>query len=157
MRWLQELDEGQRRVGFNGRAVHDVNKMPVMARGVLRVGLPAKFSLIAAAPLPARIAGVTPRLLAFGLERPLVERDRWTVTWRGYGQVGAVKGAFTCPQEVLAFAPRSPENSTGCTGTSDDMARLQYAGMEFQYSRRLRRWPKLVPHASVGGNFIDAS
>src|SRR5437868_8965166 len=105
-------------------------RAPIFVRPVVRVGLPGKFSLVAAAPPPFRVFGVTPRLLAFGLERPILERERWTLSWRGYGQVGSVKGAFTCPHSVLGFEPGSPQNRTECVGESADVASLRYAGSE---------------------------
>ena len=153
--WLPTLDDGQRRIGFNGKKIEDLNKSQILARPVVRIGLPNRFTALVAGPLPFEVFGLTPRLLAFGLERPLVERDSWTVNWRGYGQVGWVKGAFTCPHSVLAFSPGSPANPSACVGESDDKSTLRYAGMEFQVARSIRRLPKLSPHVAVAGNFID--
>lgn len=153
--WLPALDAGQRRIGFNGTAPEDLNKAPVFIRPVVRIGLPDKFSLILAAPPPLQVFGVTPHLLAFGVERPIWEASQWTLSWRGYGQVGSVKGAFTCPRNVLAFAPGSAQNITACVGESADKATLQYAGSELQLAYRMQSMPKLVPHISVAGNFID--
>ena len=155
--WMPTLDPGQRQIGFNGKAPEDLNKAPIFARPVVRVGLPGKFSVVVAAPPPFAVFGVTSHLLAFGLERPLLERARWTLSWRGYGQVGSVKGAFTCPHSVLAFAPGTPQNSTECIGESADVATLRYAGSEFQFAYRIPSMPKLAPHASAGGNFIDGA
>jgi len=153
--WLPTLDAWQRRIGFQGTAPEDLNKTQVFFRPVLRIGLPKGFTAILAAPPPFEVFGVTPHLLAFGVERPIFEREQWTLGWRGYGQVGSVKGAFTCPRSVLAFAPGSPQNPTECVGESADTAGLRYAGSELQFAYRLSRMPKLVPHVSVGGNFID--
>jgi len=153
--WLPTLDSGQTRIGYNGTAPEDLNKAPVLARAYVKVGLPGRFSFLAAAPPPFEAFGVTSHLFAFGIERPLLERQRWTLTWRGYGQVGSVTGAFTCPSNVLAFAPGSATNPTRCVGKSSDVASLRYAGSEFQFAYRIRRLPKIVPHIAVGGNFID--
>lgn len=155
--WLPTLDAGQMRIGFNGRAPQDLNKAPMFARPVVRVGLPWKLTLVAAAPPPFRVFGVTTHLFAFGLERPILQRQRWTLSWRGYGQFGSVKGAFTCPDSVLAFAPGSPENPTSCVGKSEDVASLRYAGSEFQFAYRIPGMPKLVPHVAAGGNFMDSA
>ena len=103
--WLPTLDEGQRRIGFKGTTPEDLNKSQIFVRPVVRIGLPWKLTAVVAAPPPFRMFGVTPRLLAFGLERPIVERQQWRLSWRGYGQLGSVKGAFTCPHSVLAFDP----------------------------------------------------
>ncbi len=155
--WMPHLDAGQTRVGFYGTAPEDLNKAPILARPVVRVTLPWKLTALAAAPPPVQLFGVTPRLLAFGLERPIVHRGAWTLGWRGYGQVGWVKGAFTCPQSVLAFAPGSPQNPEFCIGESSDKATLRYAGSEFQVAYRIPSHPKWTPHASAGGNFIDGA
>jgi hypothetical protein len=155
--WQPTLDAGQQRVGFNGTAPEGLNKAPVLVRPVIRVQLPWKLKALAAAPLPISTFGIKPRLFAFGLERPLIERNQWTLSWRGFGQVGSVKGAFTCPQSNLAFPPGSPGNPTNCVGTSEDVATLRAAGMAFQVAHPLPRMPRLIPHASVGGNFIDAA
>lgn len=155
--WLPSLDAGQRQIGFNGTAPEDLNQAPIFARPVVRVGLPWKLTAIAAAPPPVEIFGLRTHLLALGLERPIVEQDHWTLSWRGYGQFGTVKGAFTCPQSVLAFGPGTADNPGGCVGKSADVASLRYAGGELEFAYRIPSMPKLVPHASVGGNFIDGA
>jgi hypothetical protein len=157
MEWLPELSEQQRRVGFNGRALEDLNKAPLFARPSVRVGLPWKLSLVAAAPPPFRAFGVTSHLLAFGVERPILDRRRWVLGWRGYGQFGTVKGAFTCPRDVLAFPPASSGNPGRCIGESSDVASLRYAGTELQFAYRIRSLPKFIPHVASGINFIDAA
>lgn len=153
--WLPALNPGQMRIGFNGTSPEDLNKAPVLVRPVVRIGLPGRFSVVAAAPPPFQVFGIRAHLLAFGLERPILERERWTLGWRGYGQVGSVKGAFTCPRSVLAFAPGSAENPTQCVAESADVASLRYAGSELQFAYRIPAMPKLVPHVAAGGNFID--
>ena len=154
---LPGLDAGQERIGFDGTAPEDLNKAPIFARPVIRVGLPWKLTALAAATPPFELFGIKSHLLAFGLERPIVQRNQWTLSWRGYGQIGSVKGAFTCPHGVLGFAPGSPDNPTGCVGESADVSTLRYAGMEFEIAHRLARMPKFIPHGAVGGNFIDGA
>ena len=153
--WLPSLGASQRQIGFNGMTPEDLNKAPIFARPVVRIGLPDKFTAVVAAPPPFQLFGISPKLLEFGLERPLLQRDAWTVSWRGYGQVGSVKGAFTCPHSVLLFTPGSAENPTQCVGESADVASLRYAGSEFQVAYKIPSAPRIIPHVGVGGNFID--
>jgi len=155
MDWLPQLDAGQQRIGFNGRAPEDLNKAPIFARPTIRVGLPDKFSAVVCMPPPFELFGLHARLVAIGLERPLIERDHWTLGWRGYGQLGSVEGAFTCPSSVLGFAPGSTGNPARCLTASADVASLRYAGSEFEFSYRIPRNPRIIPHVAVGGNFID--
>jgi hypothetical protein len=154
--WLPELSAERARVGFSGRKEEDLNKVPLLARPVLRVGLPGKFSLVAAAPLPFGAFGVTPRLLALGVERPLLERGQWRLGWRAYGQTGWIRGSFTCPEKALAAPAGSPANPSGCIAESRDVARLRYAGTEVQVAYRIRRMRRLIPHGAVGVNLINS-
>src|SRR5207302_6227662 len=39
--WLPQLDAGQRNIGFGGQVPEDLNKAPIFARPVVRIGLPA--------------------------------------------------------------------------------------------------------------------
>ena len=153
--WLPALNAGQEMIGFNGKAPEDLNKAPVFMRPVVRLQLPWKLTAIVAAPPPLDVFGIEPRLLAFGVERPAFEHGAWSFGWRGYGQVGYVRGAFTCPASVLAFAPGSAGNPESCLTTSNDVATLRYAGGEIRAAYRIPRAPKLVPHATVGGTFVD--
>jgi hypothetical protein len=129
----------------------------VLGRLVIGVQLPWKFSAFATAPPPISTFGIKPRLFAFGLERPLLERKQWTLDWQAYGQVGSVKGAFTCPASAVASPPGSPANPTDCVGLSADIASLHFAGTQFQVAHPFPRLPRLVPHASVAGTFDDVA
>jgi hypothetical protein len=154
--WLPALTPAQARVGFSGRKQEELNKAPIFVRPSVRVGLPWRFSLAAAGPAPLEVFGVTPRLFALGLERPILERRQWRLGWRGYGQLGSVKGAFTCPQKAIGFGAGSPDNSSGCIAESADKVFLRYAGTELQFSYRIPRIPRLIPHIASGINLIDS-
>jgi hypothetical protein len=153
--WMPELNAERARVGFSGHKEEDLNKTPLFARPVVRIGLPWKLTLIAAGPPPLLVFGVRPHLFDLGLERPIVERARWTVGMRIYGQVGSVTGAFTCPKQVLGFPAGSPNNPSGCIAQSADEAAMRYVGSELQVSHPMPGMPKLTPHASAGVNFMD--
>jgi len=157
MDWLPQLSTSQQIIGFNGTTPEGLNNAPIFARPWVRIGLPGKFTAVVAAPPPFELFGVRAHLLALGLERPLLERTHWTLAWRGYGQVGSVKGAFTCPNSVLAFAPGSAGNPTNCVAQSSDSALLRYVGSELELSYRIPRNPKIIPHVAAGGNFLDTA
>ena len=155
MGWLPTLTPERARVGFSGRKEEDLNKAPIFMRPVVRVGLPWRFTAVVAGPPPIQVFGITPRLFAFGLERPLLERNSWRLGWRGYGQVGSLKGDFTCPRKALAFPSGSPQNPSGCIAQSADVASLRYAGTEVQFAYRIPRIPRLSPHLAGGVNYVD--
>lgn len=150
---LPTLSTAQRRVGFNGKAVQDLNKAPVFLRPRVTIGLPGRLSLIAAATPPIRSFDVTPRLFALGVEWAMFDGHDWRVAVRGHGQVGTVTGAFVCPADVLAFPAGSTNNSTGCEAESADVATLRYGGVTLMAARRLGHG--ITPHAAAGVNVID--
>jgi hypothetical protein len=155
--WMPSLTPEQSRVGFSGRKQEELNKAPILMRPSIRVGLPWRLSLVASAPLPVRVFGITPRLFAFGVERPIVERRLWRIGWRASGQVGSVKGAFTCPNRALGFPAGSANNPSGCIAESADVASLRYAGTEVQFAQQIPRMPRLTPHVAAGVNYIDSA
>jgi hypothetical protein len=55
--WIPYLSEDQRRVGFGGTKVEDLNKSPLFGRPRLTVGLPGGFSVEAAWVPPIGING----------------------------------------------------------------------------------------------------
>jgi len=155
--WLPRLNAERARVGFTGRKEEDLNKLPGIARPVIRVGLPWRFSVIAAAPPPVEMYGVRPHLFALGVERPIFERDQWNLGWRVYGQTGSVKGSFTCASKVLAYPGRSPQNPSGCVAESDDTAYLRYAGAELHFAHRIPGAPRITPHVAGAINYINSA
>jgi hypothetical protein len=153
---LPTLTAAEQRVGFDGTKEEDLNKAPVFARAHVAVGLPWRLTLTAAFSPPIGAFGLTPRLLAGAVERPLYERDGWSLRWRTYGQVGTVSGAFTCPTTVLKFVEGSENNSYGCDAESSDVATLRYAGAELGVARKFAALGKIVPHATIGANYINS-
>lgn len=153
--WLPSLSPAQRRVGFGGVKEEDLNKTPILPRVRVSVGLPAGFSVIVAGTPPIPMFGVTATLLAVGVERPVVEKPRWTVGLRGFGQLGSVRSDFTCPARVVAYAPGSPDNDYGCQAPSADRAALRYLGGEVSVAYRSEGRSRFSPHAAIGVSYMD--
>jgi hypothetical protein len=153
--WVPAVSDAQRFVGFNGTKQEDLNKAPVVVRPRVTIGLPRNWSLIVAVVPPVGVFGVSPRLLAAAVERPLVEKPRITIGLRGYGQIGSVEGAYTCPPGVLSVDPGSPGNLYGCEAESSDRATLRYAGAEGSFAYRSDAWKGLSPHAAVAVTYMD--
>lgn len=153
--WVPEVSPAQRRIAFNGTSEVDLNKAPIFARPRITFGLPWRFALTLSYVPPVRIFGLKPDLFAFALERPLYERNSWTIGMRAYGQIGTVEGAFTCSGDVAGFPPGSPENLYGCEKKSADKSSQRYAGLELSGAYRIERLRGLTPYITVAGNFLD--
>jgi hypothetical protein len=139
--WVPSLSEDQRRVGFGGFKVEDLNRSELFGRVRAAFGVGAKTSVVMGVVPPVEVDGVEALLVALAVERPFFERERWSLGWRVFGQTGDVEGDFTCTEEDASFPPGSPGNLFGCHAPSQDEVSLEYlgAGLEAGY-RVAERW-----------------
>ena len=149
---IPHLDEDQRRIGFGGAKVEDINRVPVLVRPRLTVGLPARFSLDVGWVPPVEIDGATSNIVGVALERPLYESGPWAFGIRAYGQLGRVSGDFTCSEDEAGFPPGSPENFWGCEEPSDDELTLDHAGAALTGGYRIKT---IDLHWGVAATYMD--
>jgi hypothetical protein len=142
------LTAEQQMVGYKGTKPEDLNKAPMFVRPRVTFGLPANVTLTLAGVPPITAFGVTPKLFAIAAGRPLFVSDRWNVGVRASAQVGSAKGAFTCPEEVVAFPPLSADNPYGCRAESEDEAHLRYLSGELALWRTFGQHD-MTPYVSV--------
>jgi hypothetical protein len=153
--WLPSLSAKERLVGFNGTTEVDTNKCPVFLRPRATVGLPWHFALTVSYLPPIALCGIKANLFAFALERPLFEHFPWRVGLRAYGQIGDIEGDFTCPEDVVRFAPGSSPNQLGCQKKSSDTITMRYGGLELSGSYRIAQAAGLTPYLAVAVNYLD--
>ncbi|HXD04781.1 MAG TPA: hypothetical protein VN680_01950 [Burkholderiaceae bacterium] len=125
---IPELSDDQRRVGFNGIKLEDLNKSPVFGRLRFALGLPYGWVAELAYTPPLEINGARPRnLLAGALGHRVFEQGEWSLSARAFGQYGHVTGDITCPAE-LANVTDPVRNPYGCQAPSNDRINLNYLG-----------------------------
>lgn len=151
--WIPHLSDSQRRVGFDGMNLEDLNKTPVFGRPRVAVGLPGGLSAELGWVPPVEINGQKTNLLAGALERPFLDRADWTLGLRLYGQVGYATGDFTCSTSVASQPPGSNGNPLGCNGPSRDTARLNNAGAALTGGVKIGAGGAL--HFAVGATYND--
>lgn len=134
---VPSLSLRQRRVGFDGIKEEDLNKVPLLGRGRIVVGLPAGFHVMAGWVPPLEISGVKGNLLSASIGREIRLGNGWRAAVRAFGQDGAIEGAFTCWDEVLEFPPATPGNPFACEDLSQDEYRLTVTGGELQLGRSI--------------------
>lgn len=127
--WIPTLSEDQRRVGFNGTKVEDFNRVPVLPRPRLALGLGRGVTLELAYLPPLTVEGLTPNIVAVAIEVPLIRTGRWIFGVRGQGQIGTVEGDITCPAQEASIPPGSPGNEFGCMERSRDEATIETYGL----------------------------
>ena len=153
--WNPSLSEEERRVGFNGTKVEDLNRLAVVPRPRVTIGLGRNWSLDAAYVPPVEVEGLTPNVVSLALERPLWHVDNWVFGVRGYGQVGSIEGDITCTEEEAAIPPGDPGNEFGCEEPSSDRTTLNYAGLGITGGYRFPGTQDSAVHFGVFANYMD--
>ena len=152
---LPPLSSAQQLVGYNGTEAQDLNKTPLFPRSRVTVGLPAHLSTVVGVARPIPMFGLTTKLFAFAVERPIHEASTLVVGARMFGQLGSVKGSYTCPASTVALAPGSPGHADGCQAASADTATLRYGGGEIRVAYRPDAVRRLSPHAALDVAYMD--
>ncbi len=152
--WIPYLDEHQRRVGFDGTVVEDLNKTPVAGRVRATVGLPLGFAFTATWLPPIRVNGLKPQSGSFALARHVLAEGPVVIGLHVWGQIGHATGDFTC-NDVAVEGGRDPaKNPLGCVARSRDLATFRSVGGDAVAELRLGR---LRPYATAGGSFLDGT
>jgi hypothetical protein len=152
--WIPSLSEDQRRVGFDGTKLEDLNRTSFFGRIRLTIGLPNQFSLGLGYVPPISVGGIKPNLFAVSIGRPFKLTDQWRLGLRGYGQFGTIEGDITCDAETVA-AGRDPErNPFFCQEISNDQHKQRMAGGEatLGWVSPNRRW---TPYFGFAVNYMD--
>jgi hypothetical protein len=152
---VPSLDLEQRRVGFGGVKVEDLNKVPYVLRPVARVGLGWKLALAATWVPPVEWNGAEPNIVSLAIERPVIEGESWRLGLRLYGQVGTVEGDFTCSRQTVAGGEDPALNPFGCEAVSSDQLDLATVGLEASASWPLGADGRWEPFAEVSYNTMD--
>jgi hypothetical protein len=150
--WVPTLSEEERRVGFLGSKVEDLNRTSVFGRGRLTLGLPSDWSLEIGYVPPVEIDGVTPEIFNLALSRAVVSRPGWILSARLSLQTGGLSGDLTCPSDVVGSTDPSV-NPDNCLRPSEDEVTMDYAGIELTYTRTAgNRWR---PYLAASANLCD--
>lgn len=153
--WVPSLSEEERRVGFNGTKVEDLNRTPVFGRPVARVGLGGGFSASVGWVPPLEMDGATANLLSLAVDRPLLETARFRLAGRVFYLSGSITGDITCPAHEAAAGNDPVANPFGCEAPSDDEMEIESAGVELAASWTLPS-EALELYVSALGQRLDA-
>ncbi len=150
--WVPSLSEDERRVGFIGSKVEDLNRTSGFGRVRASFGLPSSWTLTLGWVPPVEIGGVTPRVYNLALERPLVSRSKWSISARLHGQSGSLEGDLTCPQDIVGSTDPAV-NPDNCLEASNDEVTMDYLGIDWTFTRSTSGpWR---PYLSVAANYFD--
>jgi hypothetical protein len=149
---VPQLSEDERRVGFNGTKVEDLNRTHFFGRLRGAIGLSRSTSLEIGYTPPIEVGGARTHLFELAIARPLQLTPRWRLGLRGYGQVGTIDGDITCSAEEAAAGPDPDLNPYLCEAPSNDSAKQRLFGAEVSAEYGSGRWR---PHVSVIISYMD--
>lgn len=149
---VPQLSEDQRRVGFDGTKVEDVNKTNVFGRLRGSVGLGKGFALEVGYTPPLKVGGARPNLLALAVGRPF-DLSSFRLGVRGFGQIGAIDADITCSAGEVAAGSDPQRNPFDCIAPSQDRTHQKVAGLELVAG--YDGWKRLKPHVGVGVHYMD--
>ncbi len=150
---VPSLSEEQRRVGFDGNKVEDLNRTDAVGRLQVRVGLPGDVAVTVGYVPPVELDGVEPELYSLAVERPVWSGRAARVGLRLHGHVGTFRGDFTCTAAEAAAGDDIDANPFGCEAPSRDELTTRYIGLEAAAAFRPGR--RVEPFVAVSGNRMD--
>jgi hypothetical protein len=155
--WVPTLSEDQRRVGFTGNKVEDLNRTSAVGRPTVTVGLPRGWALEGGWMPPLEVDGVAPNLLSLAVAKSLWRGERLHLAARALVEDGSIRGDLTCSADDVASGPdTSSPVFIDCEEPSDDELEMTLYGAELQVSSRLTSVPSLSPYAALGWTHLDA-
>lgn len=152
---VPSLSASERRVGFNGTKIEDLNKAPYFVRPVVRLGVGKKVALAASYLPPVEWNGAEANVLTLTLARPLLASERWRLGLRLRGQLGQIDGDFTCSEQTVAAGADPAGNPLGCEEVSSDEYRVESLGLEFAASWSPGEQDRWRPYASLSLDHSD--
>jgi len=150
---VPSLSEEQRRVGFIGSKVEDLNRTNLFGRIRVTFGLPRDFTLTLAATPPVEVDGVTPKLVNIALGRTILDSHSLRLGLRLHGQTGTIEGDLICPSAISGLADPLL-NPDACLEPSRDEVAQDYVGLEISATPKIwgHSWE---PHVALSINYLD--
>ncbi len=141
---IPSLSEGERRVGFNGTKVEEIDRSALFGRPVVRLGLPGEFSISAGWVPPVDFDGVEAEIVSLALARPLWTGARGRLGAQVFYLEGEVEGDITCPQSEVDAGDDPAGNPFDCQEISNDTMSISSWGVELGYA-----WAATPPWSSL--------
>lgn len=151
--YVPQMSDEERRLGFNGASLQDVNKTSVFGRIRGSVGLGQGIALELGYTPPVALGGARPHFFALALGRPFQVSDAWLLGVRGYGQIGEIEGDITCGADAVAAGDDLQQNPFQCVEPSNDKSYQNVIGLELVagYDGRSR----FKPYVGLSVSYMD--
>ena len=149
---MPQMSDEERRIGFNGTKLEDVNKTSFFGRIRGSVGLGKGLALELGYTPPIEMGGAKPNILALALGGGFELAPTWRLGVRGYGQIGKIEADITCSAEEAAAGDDLQANPFQCVEPSEDVSKQKVVGLELVAGYGNARFK---PYVGVGLNYMD--
>lgn len=95
------LNEDERRVGFGGAKVEDLNHSSLVVRPFLSMGLPTGFNGVVSAVPKTKIEGVYTQMYSLQVHREVLQFGEFRLVVGGVWSYTETSGAFTASQDLV--------------------------------------------------------
>jgi opacity protein-like surface antigen len=150
---VPQLSDAERRIGFNGTKLEDVNKASFFGRVRGSVGVGKGLAVELAYTPPIERGGARPSIFALALGRPFELAPSWRLGIRGYSQAGTIRGDITCSAAEVAAGDDVRANPFSCVRPSEDESRQRVVGLQLVAGHDGRS--RFKPYAGIGFNYLD--
>jgi hypothetical protein len=154
---VPSLSAAERRIGFNGTKVEDIDRSPALGRLRATVALPRGFVAKLGVVPPVELDGLEPFFAAVALSRPLVTGRRFALAARGQAQYGTLEGDITCSRSDVAGGDDPVRNPLACEAPSRDELELVLFGGELVASYRPDGAARLEPYLVAAVQHLDGT
>jgi hypothetical protein len=151
--YVPQMSDAERRIGFNGTSLQDVNKTSVFGRIRGSVGLGQGLALELGYTPPVELGGARPHFFALALSRPFELSDVWRLGVRGYGQIGRIEGDITCGADAVAAGTDLQLNPFRCVQPSKDTSHQNVIGLELVAGHDGRS--RFKPYVGLLASYMD--
>jgi hypothetical protein len=151
--FVPQLSEEQRRIGFNGTKLENLNRSHFFGRVRGHIGLSESTRLELAYLPPVDIGGIKPNLFAIGVGRPFSIAEHWQLGARGYFQFGTLEGDITYGEDEAAAGDDPDRNPFMCEAPSNDKLGQKVYGAEL--TAGYISDSKFRPYAGLAFNYLD--
>jgi hypothetical protein len=152
---IPALTREERRIGFDGTKVEEIDRGPAYGRIRGRIGLPAGFELGLGLVPPVELDGLEPLLLSASLSRLLRPGPRFRLGAELAAHGGRFEGDITCHHDAAAAGDDVELNPLGCEEPSDDHVEIRTASLALVGSLVPGRPGGFSPYLRLAAQYLD--
>lgn len=154
---VPSLSTEERRIGFVGTKVEDIDRMPAYGRLRAAFGLGRGVTLEAGLVPPIELDGLEPTIVGLALAKSLHVTSSFAMGLRLGAQYGRLEGDITCSEDDVRAGDDLAGNPFGCDRPSEDELETTLVSLELVASLPPSRTGGFEPFLALAGHWLDGT